>query len=183
MIKELLSTSDRNLCTMIEEFTGFPVQIYPNSKDICICWTYDINNTIGKDIKILQEAIKGKLGHRFHHFGIKCVYVLYDSENYSEELIKELDNLNPYNKNLYVLKPRTVKAIKVCRENIDNLIIFIDENKIEISLTIDDKVSFSFYDRHHKLINVIENDYIIRNDNGTFEIKDTKKFEEEYDPK
>lgn len=183
MNKQILSPFDCDMCAMIEDITGNPVEVKATPDIIRVGWVQ--NGTVGEQqrIEALKQAIRGRLGDRFDSFEHCGVFFKYDPEQYPEELRTRLASFDPKAGTRYCRTLKEINAIQVRRDNVDELLKFTGGGTMTTPRTPDGIAVYSFPNQNGLYIDVTETWYIIREDNGEFTTRNKRDFDAEFEPK
>ena len=183
MNKQVLSPFDCDMCAMIEDITGNPVEVEATPDFIRVGWVQ--NGTVNEQqrIEALKQAIRGRLGDRFNSFEHCGVFFKYDPEEYPEEMRTRLTDPDATAGTRYCRTLLEVDAIQFRRDNVDDVLRFTGGGTVTTPRTPNGKAMFSFPDGNGIFVDVPESWYIIRDLNGRFTARPEKEFKRELEPK
>lgn len=184
MNKQILSPFDCDMCAMIEDITGKPVEVKANPDIIRVGWVQ--NGTVGEQprIEALKQAIRGRLGDRFDSFEHCAVFFKYDPEQYPEEYRTQITAIDPNAGQRYCRTLKEVDAVLFTRDNLEAVQAFTGGGTIEIPRTPDGLAKYRFTNPVSGLFtDVVENWYIVREQSGKMYPVMKVHFELDFEPK
>lgn len=189
MNKNVLSPFDCDLCAMVEDLTGKPIDVKPQSDYFVLSWEQPQcvrNSPDDQRNKAIKQAVNGRLGKRAimwdYKDGRQSVTVEYDPTEYPEEIRTRLTDPDFTAGQRYCRTLLEVDAIEVRRDNLDDLLRFTGGGTMTIPRTPGGVAVYSFADMNGIFVTATENSYIIRNGKD-FTFMNKQSFEREFEPK
>lgn len=190
MNKNVLSPFDCDLCAMVEDLTGNPVEVTPKPDYFVLSWEQcecDRTNPEGQKATAIQQAVNGRLGTRAiaweYKDGRQSVTVEYDPTEYPEEIRTRLTAPDFTAGQRYCRTLLEVDAIQVRRDNLDDLLKFTGGGTMTTPRTPDGRAVYSFPDGNGIFIDAPETWYIVREPNGRLTARPEREFNREFEPK
>lgn len=190
MNKQILSPFDCDLCAMVEDLTGNPVEVNPQRDYFVLSWEQcecDRTTADGKKATAIQQAVNGRLGTRAiaweYKDGRQSVTVDYDPTEYPEEIRTRLTAPDFTAGQRYCRTLLEVDAIQVRRDNVESLIKFTGGGTMTTPRTPDGRAVYSFPDGNGIFIDAPETWYIVREPNGRLTARPEREFNREFEPK
>lgn len=190
MNKQALSTSDCDLCTMIEYLTKQTVNVEVSMYNIQISWKQqqcDNKRTDYQYNQAIKQVVEERLGKRLlcwkYQNGLQIVCFEYDSEQYPDEYIKTIGKIHPKAGSRFCRTLKEVDAIQVRRDNWEELERFTGTGTLIIPDEPDKLAVYSFDNGFGVLLEAQEMFYIIRDDAARYNVCDPWTFNDEFEPK
>ena len=190
MNKQILSPFDCDLCAMVEDLTGNPVEVNPQRDYFVLSWEQcpcDRTTADGQKATAIQQAVNGRLGKRAiaweYKDGRQSVTVDYDPTEYPEEIRTRLTAPDFTAGQRYCRTLLEVDAIQVRRDNLDDLLKFTGGGTMTTPRTPDGRAVYSFHDGNGIFIDAPETWYIVREPNGRLTARPEREFNREFEPK
>lgn len=190
MNKQILSPFDCDMCAMVEDITGNPIDVKPQSDYFVLSWEQcpcDRTNPEGQKAEAIKQAVNGRLGTRAiaweYKDGRQSVTVEYDPTEYPEEIRTRLTDPDFTAGQKYCRTLLEVDAIQVRRDNVETLVKFTGGGTMTTPRILDGIAVYSFPDGNGIFIDVPEKWYIIREPNGRLTARPEREFNREFEPK
>lgn len=190
MNKQILSPFDCDLCAMVEDLTGNPIDVKPQSDYFVLSWEQcpcDRSNPEGQKAEAIKQAVNGRLGTRAiaweYKDGRQSVTVEYDPTEYPEEIRTRLTDPDFTAGQKYCRTLLEVDAIQVRRDNVETLVKFTGGGTMTTPRTPDGIAVYSFPDGNGIFIDAPEKWYIVREPNGRLTARPEREFNREFEPK
>lgn len=190
MNKQILSPFDCDLCAMVEDLTGNPIDVKPQSDYFVLSWEQcpcDCTNPEGQKAEAIKQAVNGRLGTRAitweYKDGCQSVTVEYDPTEYPEEIRTRLTDPDFTAGQKYCRTLLEVDAIQVRRDNVETLVKFTGGGTMTTPRTPDGIAVYSFPDGNGIFIDAPEKWYIVREPNGRLTARPEREFNREFEPK
>lgn len=190
MNKQILSPFDCDLCAMVEDLTGNPIEVTPKPDYFVLSWEQcecDKTNPEGQKAEAIKQAVNGRLGTRAiaweYKDGRQSVTVEYDPTEYPEEIRTRLTDPDFTAGQKYCRTLLEVDAIQVRRDNVETLVKFTGGGTMTTPRTPDGIAVYSFPDGNGIFIDAPEKWYIVREPNGRLTARPEREFNREFEPK
>jgi len=180
-----LTPNDGDLIAMIKSLIGEMPTIYDRVDRL----EFNLNaSSVEQMTKIaITEAIKGKLGKRLISCNLvddnKKIIFFAKIDNYKDypievrEMLVEPEELAGTK---YISRNLHVHALKIERENLENLLKFTGGGTMEIPRTSQGIAKYSFIDSFGTMVTALEGLYIVKLESGKFKIMSEPEFKENY---
>lgn len=179
---DVLSSFEAGTHSLITHAINDTVFIEMNEACIVFWW---IDNLKDATFKLsLYDAISGRIGKRTIEFVPLCTDVMSvwiqrkkDDEVGDKFEVKDIDE---FAGNIYVVRNSEIRAIKVTRDNYDELVKFTGGGKFLTNRYSNSVATYTFVSNIGMIVEVPENHYIIRTSDGSIRTMEASLFEKEY---